>query len=131
MKTIIVAALGLLATGCATWGPTWSEVSGAQYYGRAIMDRRPAIIEKIDGNSAFAQYPIRLEPGSHEIVMQGPKLDWPGGTALHTMTLNLEPCKRYYLNAQFANPVEPKWEPVISYVEPIAGCPTNTRLAAK
>ena len=38
------------------------------------------------------------------------------------MTLDLEPCKRYYLNAQFANPVAPTWTPVVDYVEPIAGC---------
>ena len=121
MRTIIAGGLALLAGGCATWGPTWSEVTGARYH-HAIMDRRPAIIEKIDGNSAFASNPIKVDPGRHEIVMQGPKADWPGGTALQTMTLNVEPCKRYYLNAQFANPVEPKWTPVVDYVEPIAGC---------
>ena len=121
MRTIITAVLGLLAAGCATWGPTWSEVTGARYH-HAIMDRRPAIIEKIDGNSAFAQNPIKIEPGRHSIVMQGPAPNWPGGTALQTMTLDLEPCKRYYLNAQFANPVEPKWTPVVDYVETIAGC---------
>jgi hypothetical protein len=113
--------LALCAGGCATWGPTWSEVTGERYH-RAIMDRRPAIIEKIDGNSAFPSSPIKVEPGRHEIVMQGPKLDWPGGTQLHTMTLDLQPCMRYYLNAQFDNPVAPTWSPVVDYVEAIAGC---------
>jgi hypothetical protein len=96
-------------------------VTGERYH-RAIMDRRPAIIEKIDGNSAFASHPIKLEPGRHDIVMQGPKPDWPGGTQLQTMTLDLQPCMRYYLNAQFDNPVSPAWTPVVDYVEPIAGC---------
>ena len=41
------------------------------------------------------------------------------------MNLDLEPCKRYYLNAQFDNPVERTWKPVVDYVEPIAGCRTN------
>ena len=126
MKAITAGMLALLASGCATWGPTWSEVTGARYH-HAIMDRRPALIEKIDGNSAFASYPIKLVPGKHEIVMQGPKPDWPGGTQLQAMTLDLEPCKRYYLNAQFDNPVQPRWTPVVDYVEPIAGCQVTAK----
>jgi hypothetical protein len=34
----------------------------------------------------------------------------------------VEPCKRYYINAQFDNPVEPSWTPVVDHVETIAGC---------
>lgn len=125
MSKAIVIAMALLAGGCATYGPTWSEISGAQYYNRTTLNLRPAIIEKVDGYSSYASYPIKIEPGRHEIVMQGPKLNWPGGTPLHTMTLNIEPCKRYYLNAQFDNPVEPHWTPVVSYIEEIAGCGVN------
>ena len=45
---------------------------------------------------------------------------------LHTLNLDLEPCKRYYLNAQFENPVDRTWKPVVDYVESIAGCRTVT-----
>ena len=38
------------------------------------------------------------------------------------MMLDVEPCKRYYINAQFENPITPTWTPVIDYVESIAGC---------
>jgi len=114
--------LALLATGCATYGPTWSEISGDRYT-RTTINRAPALIEKVDGNSAYASYPIKLEPGQHEIVMQGITARWPGGADLHTMTMTLEPCKRYYLNAQFDAPRQPRWEPVVDYVENIAGCP--------
>ena len=130
MKKLVLTALALAASGCATYGPTWSEVSGQQYYNRTTMYLRPAIIEKIDGNSAFASYPIKLEPGRHEIVLEGPTAKWPGGTPLHTITLDMEPCKRYYINAQFDNPATtPNWKPVVNYVETIAGCRTN--VAAK
>jgi hypothetical protein len=121
MKKITAVLLALLSGGCATYGPTWSEISGERYH-RAIMNRRPAIIENVDGYSAYASYPIKVDPGRHEIVMQGPAPRWPGGAPLKTMTLDLEPCKRYYLNAQFDNPIQPKWTPVIDYVESIAGC---------
>jgi len=114
--------LALLATGCATYGPTWSEISGNRFT-RTTINRQPALIEKVDGYSAYASYPIKIEPGQHEIVMQGVTTGWPGGAYLHTMTMMLEPCKRYYLNAQFDAPRQPRWEPVVDYVEDIAGCP--------
>ena len=114
----------LSATGCATYGPTWSEISGERY-NVTILYRRPAIIEKIDGYSSYASYPIKVDPGAHEIVLGGPAPGWPGGAALHTMTLTLAPCTRYYLNAQFDNNVSPDWKPVVDYSEPIAGCKTS------
>jgi hypothetical protein len=123
MSRLVAALLALLAGGCATYGPTWSEISGERYYNVTTLHRRAAIIERVDGYSAYAQYPIKVEPGPHEIVMQGATSRWAGGTALHTMTLDLEPCKRYYLNAQFDNPATtPTWRPVVDYVESIAGC---------
>jgi hypothetical protein len=127
MKRILVPSLMfLLLSGCATYGPTWSEISGERYHA-TILHRRAALIEKVDGYSAYAQYPIKVEPGDHEIELQGPAPRWPGGAPLRTIKLTLEPCKRYYLNAQFDNPVQPTWTPVVDYVEPIAGCPIGTR----
>ena len=130
---VIVYALGALpvlmsASGCATWGPAWSEISGERY-NKTIMYRRPAIIEKVDGWSSYAAYPIKIAPGKHELVLGGPIVGWPGGAPLNTMTLEMEPCKRYYVNAQFENPVGPNWAPVVDYVESIAGC--GTTIAAK
>ena len=121
MRAVIVFLLGASLAGCAAYGPTWSEVSGNRYH-RTEINRAPAVIEKIDGWSSYAQYPIKVEPGSHAIVLQGVSR-WPGGAPLRTMQLTLEPCKRYYLNAQFEAPGQPRWEPVVDYVEDIGGCP--------
>jgi hypothetical protein len=126
MRHVLAASLALLLSACATFGPTWSEISGERYH-KAVLNRRPAIIEKVDGYSAYAHYPIKVDPGVHEIEMQGPAPNWRGGTALHTLRLDLEPCKRYYLNAQFDNPVQPTWAPVVDYVEPIGGCGESVR----
>ena len=125
MCKILASSVALSLAGCATFGPTWSEISGDRYH-RTILDRRPALVEKIDGYSAYAHYPIKVEPGVHEIELQGPALNWPGGAPLRTITLTLEPCKRYYLNAQFDNRVQPTWTPVVDFVEPIAGCLSAT-----
>jgi|SRR5215470_9649637 len=117
-KTLL--ALVLMVGGCQTWGPTWSEISGANY-NVTILNRRPAVIETIDGNSAYPTYPIKIEPGKHTILIGGPAPGWRGPN-LATLTLDTEPCKRYYINAQFNNPVEPTFVPVVDYVEDIAGC---------
>ena len=103
----VILALSPSLAGCATFGPTWSEISGDRYH-RTILDRRPALVEKIDGYSAYAHYPIKVEPGVHEIELQGPALNWPGGAPLRTITLTLEPCKRYYLNAEFTTGSSPR-----------------------
>ena len=39
--------------------------------------------------------------------------------------LDIEPCKRYYVNAQFENALSPRFEPVVDAVQGIAGCGTR------
>jgi hypothetical protein len=115
-------AAPLLLDGCQTWGPTWSEVTG-QRYNVTIVNRRPAIIDQVDNQGAFPDPRlIKITPGEHRLVVQGPAPGWPGGPPLHVMMLNAEPCKRYYINAQFDTTITQQWTPVVDYVEPIAGC---------
>jgi hypothetical protein len=106
--------------GCQTWGPTWSELSGARYTA-AIPDRRAAILIRAGNETIGPTMPFRIEPGTYDIQVQSPMHNGFRGS-IETMTLNVEPCRRYYINAQFADPVRPDWEPVIDYVETIPGC---------
>jgi hypothetical protein len=109
--------------GCQTWGPTWSEISGARYpTGEVHQFRRPAIIERVDNQGAFANYPIKVEPGMHRIEIGAPVPGWRGGSEIKVIMLDADPCKRYYINAQFENNVTQNWVPVLDYVEDIAGC---------
>jgi hypothetical protein len=111
-----------LLAGCQTWGPTWSEITGARY-NVTVVNRRPAIIDRVDDQGAFPNPNlIKVAPGEHRLVVQGPAPGWAGGPPLHVMMLNVEPCKRYYINAQFANTIAQEWTPVVDYVEPIGGC---------
>jgi hypothetical protein len=119
LRTIAGAALALIVAGCQTWGPTWSEVTGVRYH-RAIADRWPARIVAV-GNDAVFQTPYKVAPGTYRLAVESPRHDGFPGTILE-MTLNIEPCKRYYVNAQFAGPVGPDWRPVVDEVESIAGC---------
>ena len=120
---LLALSLPLVLPGCQTWSPTWSELSGQRYpSGEIHQYRRPAIIERVDDQGAFAQYPVRMEPGTHRIVLWGAAPGWPGGAELKLFMLDAAPCKRYYVNAQFLNNLQPEWTPVIDYVEDIAGC---------
>ena len=123
-KSILAAVLLPLAVGgCQTWGPTWSEVTGARYpSGEIHLYRRPALIENIDSQSAFVSDPIKIDPGQHRLVLSAPVPGWPGGSNLQVFMLDAAPCKRYYINSQFNNNVEPNWKPVVDYVDDIAGC---------
>ena len=67
------------------------------------------------------QAPYKVAPGTYRLAVESPRHDGFPGTILE-MTLNIEPCKRYYVNAQFAGPVGPDWRPVVDEVESIAGC---------
>ncbi len=121
-RAMLIAPLALMAAGCQTWGPTWSEVSGSRY-NLAIVNRQPAVIENIDGNSAFPTRPIKIEPGRHEIEIAGvPQRPTPGGGKLQTIALGVEPCKLYYINAQYQSPLAIDYAPVIDYVTTIPGC---------
>ena len=111
-----------LLVGCQTWGPTWSEITGARY-NVTVVNRRPAIIDRVDDQGAFPNPRlIKVAPGEHRLVVQGTAPGWAGGPPLHVMMLNVEPCKRYYINAQFSNTIAQEWTPVVDYVEPIGDC---------
>jgi len=102
-----------LLTGCQTWGPTWSEITGARY-NVTIVNRRPAIIDRVDDRGAFPNPNlIKVTPGEHRLVVQGPAPGWAGGPPLQVMMLDAAPCKRYYINAQFTSPIQQEWTPVV------------------
>ncbi|MCC7327729.1 MAG: hypothetical protein IT521_13110 [Burkholderiales bacterium] len=136
-RWMILALPALLALvmlpGCQSWGPTWSELTGARY-NVTIPNRRPAIIDRVDDRGAFpSPNLIRVEPGERRLVVQGPAPGWAGGPPLQVMMLDVAPCKRYYINAQFDNTITQQWHPVVDFVESIAGClvPESAKAGAK
>jgi len=114
------AAAVLVLGGCQTWGPTWSEVTGEQYT-RTSIDRRPGILIRVGDESVGHVKPFKVAPGTYQVEVQSPVHNRIQGS-IQKMTVKIEPCQRYYINAQFENPVRPAWMPVIDYVESIPGC---------
>ena len=129
MGKLIAVGAALALTGCATWGPTWSEITGQRFNrpSPAGLNVSPTTISMIDGNGAFPNrpgQPIKVAPGERRVDMRAVPLSagWAAGTDLVTMQLDAQPCKRYYINAKFENPLGPSWTPFIDFVEDIAGC---------
>ena len=118
--TLAIVAIAL--SGCQTWGPTWSELTGVRYT-KINPDRRGAILIRAGDETISPSMPFRIAPGTYEIQVQSPVHNRFRGSE-QDMTLTIEPCKRYYINAQFDNPTTPNWHPVVDYVQPIAGCRT-------
>ena len=68
---------------------------------------------------------LKVEPGRQRVVVASlPHAGNPGGRQ-QDFTLDIEPCKRYYINAQFENALSPRFEPVVDAVQGIAGCGTR------
>ena len=122
------AALAVL-TGCQTWSPPYSEISGSRY-SQTDPDRFATSINAVDGRTPGPRLGYRdvsyyrVDPGSHVIALQAINTtpNWVSGLNRVEVPFNIEPCKRYYLNAEFDNRLSADWKPVVDYVEPIAGC---------
>ena len=122
LRTLVVlAAMAAAAQALALEkiGPTWSEVTG-QRYTRTTMNRMQAIVKSVDGDDTTFKV-TKITPGDRLVRLQSPSRKGFQGTD-QELRLTVEPCKRYYLNAQFASSVSRDWQPVIDHVETIPGC---------
>ena len=105
LRKTLLLTVPLLLAGCQTWGPTWSEVSGYRYT-KVDLNRLPAVIEQIDGSGAFASQPIKIEPGRHVLILQGPTPRRPGGALLQEYVLVAEPCNDFIVDVDTFPPRE-------------------------
>ena len=128
MKKTLLALLPLmLLTGCQSWGPIWSEVTGARYT-KVAIDRSATTLQDVDGVAAIPlqgrERAVRMSPGKRVLTLKADPLrpGEIGDPGVRRLTMDIEPCKRYYVNAQFDSVTSLAWKPVIDYVESIAGC---------
>ena len=116
---LLCLALPVSASALEKIGPTWSEVTGLQY-SRAKMNRLPAVVKSIDGDDTLYRV-VKVMPGEHVIRLNSSMRKGVSGTD-QEVKLDVLPCKRYYLNAQFESSVGGDWTPVVDYVEQLTGC---------
>ncbi len=122
---LAVLAVPALLGGCATWSAPWSEVTG-QRFNLAVADRRQVDLVSVGGRNAWASDPVlKVEPGRQRVVVASLQHTGSPGGRQQELVLDIEPCKRYYVNAQFENALSPRFEPVVDAVQGIAGCGTR------
>jgi hypothetical protein len=118
---MIVLAVPVLLSGCASMQTSYSEVTGERYH-LAIADRRAVNIVTVGSTTGWANnQPVQVDPGTYRVVVESRSHAGFRGSPSE-FQLKVEPCMRYYVNAQFAGPVGANYQPVVDEVEPIAGC---------
>jgi len=129
VAALLVAAGGPARAASVPAGP-WGEITGERQ-AHANTNRAGTTIKMIDGAPVLERQP-RVRPGMHTVIVHWtPK----GGlrTSDRTLRLDVKPCKRYYVNAQFASPGSTLWQAIVDKVEDIPSCklPGGSEPAAK
>lgn len=115
-------SLAALLASCATTD-TFSYIQG-QRWKKAELNTFDVTIIRVDDKDYIQRgyEPIRIEPGLHKIVVQGPPTAGFRFGEQRTLTLDVKPCTRYWLEAKKDNPLSQDFEPRVNYEEPIPGC---------
>ncbi|HZQ62706.1 MAG TPA: hypothetical protein VFC24_15235 [Casimicrobiaceae bacterium] len=108
----------------------WGEITGERQ-SHTSANRAATTVKMIDGSAVVERQP-RVRPGMHSVVVH-----WTPKRGLHTsdrtLRIDVKPCKRYYVNAQFASPGSTLWQAIVDRIEDIPGCklPSAAAGAAK
>lgn len=116
------ASLAALLGACATTD-TFSYIQG-QRWKKAELNTFDVTIIRVDDKDYIQRgdTPIRIDPGLHRIVVQGPPAAGFRFGEQRTLTLDVKPCTRYWLEAKKDNALSQDFEPRVNYEEPIPGC---------
>jgi hypothetical protein len=135
LPAALLAATALVA-GCASTGQPYSHLSGARYF-QTSLDTYPVSILLVDDKAVIngsagtvvdnrsTPHPVNfalVDPGSHQIKVQGPPGATGGGGETRTFTLNVAPCTRYYLVAVKSNRLASDFTVRVDHQEPMSGC---------
>lgn len=120
------AWLAALLAGCAT-ADTFSYIQG-QRWNKAELNTFDVTIIRVDDKDYIQRgyEPIRIDPGLRKIVVQGPPTAGFRFGEQRTLTLDVKPCTRYWLEAKKSNALSQDFEPRVNYEEPIPGCGVST-----
>ena len=127
MRLMSAFVLGSIAlAGCAT-SATFSYIQGERWL-KAELNTFDVQVIRVDDKD-YVQHgynqPIRIDPGMHRIVVQGPAVAGFRYGEQRTLNLDVKPCTRYWLEAKKQNALSQDFEPRVNYAEPIAGCGTG------
>lgn len=122
-RIVILALLAAALAGCATYSENASYLYGERYY-RANIRTFPTNITAVDGQSTIRRYgygQVPIEPGPHVIRLVTAPVAGLTIPQERELSLNVEPCKRYYIVAERDNRLQQNWRPVVEYVADAGG----------
>ena len=126
MKPMALAAAVLSAAvlgGRGTTTTSYSQLTGKRW-SKADINTYDVLIISVDGRHEIERgsAPVLVEPGMRKIVVQGPPTAGFTYGEQRTLTLDVKPCTRYWLEAKKANSLSQDFEPRVNYTEPVSGC---------
>jgi hypothetical protein len=124
LQTLAAVALGAAVLGgCATATTSYAQLTGKRW-SKVDINTYDVIIISIDGRHAIerAGAPVLVEPGLRRIVVQGPSTAGFTYGEQRTLTLDVKPCNRYWLEAKKSNSLSQDFEARVNHTEPVSGC---------
>ena len=120
MNARILAAVALTACGCAGMQYSKPYVIFAAEHNQSLHDVLPASIVSVDGQRIPGGSNPPFPPGTRTVEVSVPQT--PGQTApiVRTITVDAQPCMRYYIGARRATPTT--YEAFVATTEPIKEC---------
>lgn len=116
------AVLVALVSACATQSGV-SQLTGERWR-KVELNTYDVTIISVDGTHYIERrnQPVIIEPGLRKIVVQGPPASGFAYGEQRTLTLEVKPCTRYFIEAKKTGPLSQDFEPRINFEEPLAGC---------
>lgn len=124
LMTRVAVALGAAALGgCATATTSYSQLTGKRW-SKADINTYDVLIISVDGRHEIERgaSPVLVEPGLRKIVVQGPPTAGFTYGQQRTLSLDVKPCTRYWLEAKKANALSQDFEARVNHTEPVSGC---------
>jgi hypothetical protein len=116
---LTLALLALAVAGCAT--PTFSYIDGQKYF-QTNLNTYSVIVLSVDGTSYLTNPVMVTKFGPTQVQVQGPPPPgWQYGDT-RTITIDVQPCRHYYLKAVKPNPLALDFTAEVDFIEPITGC---------
>ena len=125
MKSTLLLMAALASAAPLAWAGPYDQPYGVIETGDKSEVRKHATvaISKIDGQSTRnPRRPDPVAPGKHSVDISFTSARAVVGDDLKTIEIDVEPCKRYRVVAQYTTPTSGKWEPVVQSVENIGEC---------
>lgn len=124
-STVLWLTVALAGSAAPAWGGSYDQPYGIVETGDKSEVRKHATvaISKIDGQTTRnPRRPDPVAPGKHSVEISFSSARAVVGDDLKTIEVDVEPCKRYRVVAQYTTPTSGKWEPVVQSIENIGEC---------